>query len=544
MKPLQIAVFFSSFALLGALVDAQTLPDPSTPYFAGSGVCATCHNGLRDSSGEDVSIAVDWQSTMMANAANDPLWQMKVYSETIRNPTLSSVIQDKCSTCHMPMARSQLIFENSDVEMWGEGLLNEKNNLYHLAMDGVSCTLCHQIAAENLGLESSFSGHFIIDAVTERPARKIYGPYTDPVATPMRNSSSFTPAFSEHVEDSRLCATCHTLYTPVIDNEGDHISDFPEQTPFLEWKESVYAREPDRIRSCQDCHMPTAKGGAVISNRPPQRLTSRSPFFKHFFVGGNVVMLEVFSAFNDKLGLTATTQSIDNTKDRTLYQLQNNTATIEIQNIKTNGTALTIDVRVRNNTGHKFPTGFPSRRAWIHIKVEDADRSIVFESGRPKGEGAIFGNDADSSSERFERHYSTIRDEQEVQIYELIMGDLIGDLTYTLLDAANRIKDNRLLPDGFVKGKAEVDVEVVGKAVSDIDFNGGSDSISYRIPIKVVKFPLEISAALLYQTVSYRFWRDLIIEADVRESLDNDSIRFLGDYNEPVVVSSVFMSID
>ncbi len=544
MNSLRISVFFYTFILIGALAGAQILPDQATPYFAASGLCATCHDGLRDSSGENVSIAADWQSTMMANAARDPIWQMKVYSETIRNPVLSDVIQDKCTTCHMPMARSQLAFENDDVEMWGDGLLNEKHNLHDLAMDGVSCTLCHQIAVDNLELESSFSGHFAIDFATARPARKIYGPYAGPFVTPMRNSSGFTPVYSKHVEDSRLCATCHTLHTPVIDDKGEHIGDFPEQTPFLEWKESAYARETNRIASCQDCHMPPAKGGVVISNRPARRLSARSPFFKHFFVGGNVVMLDVLSAFNDELDLVATKQAINNTRDRTLYQLQNNTAAVEILDIQKNDTTLTARIHVRNNTGHKFPTGFPSRRAWVHLKVEDANRLVVFESGRPQSGGAISGNDADLAPGRFERHYSTIRDQREVQVYELIMGDLAGNLTYTLLDAANRIKDNRLLPAGFEKGRADDDVDVAGGAMSDVDFEGGSDLIAYSIPIKDAEFPLEITVDLLYQTVSYRFWKDLLIEPAVRESLANDSIRLLGDFNEPVVVSSAHLSIE
>ena len=48
---------------------AQNLPNSSTDFYAASGVCALCHSGLRDSSG-DVSITTDWESTMMANAAS------------------------------------------------------------------------------------------------------------------------------------------------------------------------------------------------------------------------------------------------------------------------------------------------------------------------------------------------------------------------------------------------------------------------------------------------------------------------------------------
>ena len=43
-------------------------------HFSGSGNCSMCHNGLTDAEGKDVSIETAWSSTMMANAAKDPLW--------------------------------------------------------------------------------------------------------------------------------------------------------------------------------------------------------------------------------------------------------------------------------------------------------------------------------------------------------------------------------------------------------------------------------------------------------------------------------------
>src|SRR5205085_7460002 len=45
--------------------------------------------------------------------------------------------------------------------------------------------------------------------------------------------------------------------------------------------------------------------------------------------------------------------------------------------------ASTLHVRVTNETGHKLPTAYPDgRRMWLHVRSFDADRNVLFESGR------------------------------------------------------------------------------------------------------------------------------------------------------------------
>ena len=53
-----------------------SLPTDRGDYFAGSGLCVVCHTQMVDEAGMDVSIDTDWRSTMMANAARDPYWQI------------------------------------------------------------------------------------------------------------------------------------------------------------------------------------------------------------------------------------------------------------------------------------------------------------------------------------------------------------------------------------------------------------------------------------------------------------------------------------
>ena len=48
---------------------------------------------------------------------------------------------------------------------------------------------------------------------------------------------------------------------------------------------------------------------------------------------------------------------------------------------RSTASTLAFDVDVRNLTGHKFPTGYPSRRTWLHVTVRDGQDASVFESG-------------------------------------------------------------------------------------------------------------------------------------------------------------------
>ena len=105
-------------------------------HFSGSANCAECHNGLTDSSNTDVSIESDWSTSMMANSARDPFFRAKVASEIQRNPQLKSVLDDKCSRCHTPMANVEAKFEGAIVELFDDGFLNPQNMYYNHAMDG------------------------------------------------------------------------------------------------------------------------------------------------------------------------------------------------------------------------------------------------------------------------------------------------------------------------------------------------------------------------------------------------------------------------
>jgi hypothetical protein len=252
-------------------------------------------------------------------------------------------------------------------------------------------------------------------------------------------------------------------------------------------------------------------------------------------------MIELFKANVDELGLTASTEHLDGTLERVLTQLRTNTLELSMAGAELAGDTLSLKLRLESKAGHKLPTGFPSRRAWLHVKVVETGGQVVFESGKPRADGTIVGADADEDAAAFERHYDVVTAEDEVPIYESVMQDVEGAVTYTLLQAAGYVKDNRLLPQGFDKATAGEDFATRGLAAVDENFSGGVDEVTYQIDTTGHSGPFEILVEMLYQSISYGFIRDLRLH---ETDLVNE---FLGYYEEmdkmPVVIASLEMTV-
>jgi hypothetical protein len=510
----------------------------TSTHFAGSENCAQCHNGLTNSTGDDVSIESNWSTSMMANATRDPFWRAKVASEIRRNPQFKTVIDDKCSRCHAPMANVEAKFEGSEIELFNDGFLNPLNAYYNHAMDGVSCTACHQIENDgNLGTLAGFSGNFSIVDLGTSAERTAFGQYTDPAINPMLITTGFRPTYAPHVTRSELCATCHNLKTPFVDSAGNVVSttpdtEFPEQMVYTEWENSSFAAGTT-AKSCQDCHMPKTDGVKIAAR--PNTLAARNDFGVHTLVGANTTMLDILARNKTALGVTAT--GFDTAISRTRTMLAT-AADIEIVSQSLANNELTVQLRINNHSGHKLPTSFPSRRVYIHFVVRDSAGNVIFESGKTNPDGSIVGAAADSDFNRYESHYDEITGEDQVQIYESIMGDTDGNVTYTLLRAAAYLKDNRIPPVGFDKNMVDDDVRVAGAAMTDNNFNSGSDLVTYRIPVGSGT-AFTFSAELKYQSLAYGFVKDLFLDDS-----DPEVARFEALYDGAAIRSETISTIN
>ena len=472
------------------------LPNGYNTLFSASGECLLCHNSMEDAAGTPMGILNDWRSTMMGNAAKDPYWRAKLSHELAVNPGIQSAIEDKCTRCHAPAA-------NWDAHYNGQSAytLSQLDN-DPIARDGVNCTVCHQIPDSSLG---SISGNFMINDQS-----KIYGPFENPFSNPMFNHTGYTATHSDHINDSRVCGSCHSLITHGVDQSGTPTGNsFVEQAIYHEWLNSSYSQNGT---SCQECHMPRIDDPTVISSMPPWFDDSRSPFGKHHLVGGNVFMLKLLKQFITELGITATEANFDSTINRTYEMLQERTLSLELTEEERTNDTLYIDVSLTNMTGHKFPAGFPSRRAFIELIAVSNNGDTLFHSGAFNSEFDLLEENAG-----IEPHYNMINNHEQVQIYEMIMGDNLGNPTTVLLYADDQLKDNRLTPLGFKNSHNAYDtVKIVGSASSDPDFNhlngmegSGCDIVHYHIPLNAYSEDLNVDVKVHYQTTNNKWLSEM-----------------------------------
>jgi len=215
--------------------------------------------------------------------------------------------------------------------------------------------------------------------------------------------------------------------------------------------------------------------------------------------------------------VTALPQELALNAERTEAHLREETVALDVAEARLGDGRLVADVEVRNLAGHKFPTAYPSRRAWLHVTVTDARGRVAFESGAFSPDGRIVGNDNDDDPARFEPHYTEIDRAGQVQIYEGVMADGTGAVTTGLMSAQRWLKENRVLPRGFDAARAGERIAVRGGAASDGDFVAGGDRVRYSVAVDDTAGPFTIEVEMWFQPIAYR-WAENLSEYDAFET--------------------------
>lgn len=521
---------------------AQTVFNPEWPRvgpFSAAEMCSSCHDAsalneepailrapdatspdLPSPTSHNISPFFGQKNNVMGHALDDPYFVAAVDDEVSRFPDQAGAIEDTCLRCHAPMGSDY-------AHQFPSGVLDQ-DDYYRLdtavfemqAREGVSCTLCHQIQLQP-DAELANGSWFVGDESV------LFGPIIDPFRTRM---ARYGVEFSDAISDSALCGSCHNVYTPVLDPDTGEATDgrFLEQAAWFEWRNSSFAQ--GTVTNCQDCHMatPTKNFQTPVAtyNLPP----ARPDYSTHMTPGGNTQLLQTLSDYRIQLGLDPRLTNADfELAIETTREFLKQAATLSLA---TDGLAnlLMVDATIENLTGHKLPTGYPSRRMWLHLKVSDALGATVFESGAPDASGRLTSDASETAASClslaklpgfdntpcYTPHHDVIDNAADTAVFEPVLADVNNNITYVLLAANSYLKDNRIPPAGFTTTSDDFLPEMASVGTqADMDFNAsgsGQDTVHYRIQVSPANGPFAIEATLYYQSIRPAFVA--VLEAD------------------------------
>ena len=433
----------------------QTFDDP--------GECRMCH--LTQAGGNPVTIASDWQGSMMAHSARDPIFYAAV---AVANKYQSGA-GEFCIRCHSPTGW----LEGRSTPPTGEALTGNDLN-------GVQCDACHRMkdpmipdSTANPAVPGYGNGMFVVQ-VPKLPKR---GPFSDAYQIHRVEADSFQ-------RSGNFCGVCHNVSNPLY--AANPITQPPhEYSPIerthSEWLLSWYAQQGE-AGNCQACHMrPEIGYGCTIVGTP---LRQNVP--KHNLTGGNTFVPDILADF---WGNAVDTSRLAAGKQRAIATLLS-AASLEATAYRLHDT-VTVQVRVTNLTGHKLPTGYPEgRRMWLNIVGREASGDTVFQSGSYDFQTADLTIDAQAKVYEIKPGLTLARALQHGLPPGPSFHFILNDSIYY---------DNRIPPRGFSNAAfAQHLAQPVGYAYADGQF---WDSTTYHLPANVTA----VSATLYYQTASKQY---------------------------------------
>lgn len=191
----------------------------------------------------DLSPYGEWNWSMMGFAGRDPIFYAQLESEvSIHNSgDLPETIQNLCFRCHGVMGQRQFHLDDAG-DTFTRDIVHvtdpaDPNCKYGaLAREGISCMVCHQIVDEGKPTQETMTGQFdVAPAGAEgNGISRIFGPFEDPATLPMVSSLGMKPLHGEPIKTSRLCGSCHTIYLPIFDADGNQVGSDFEQTTYQE----------------------------------------------------------------------------------------------------------------------------------------------------------------------------------------------------------------------------------------------------------------------------------------------------------------------
>lgn len=444
--------------------------------------CAACHTGGTDDNGALYRPWDSWSGTMMANAARDPLFLAALTVAEQDAPGAGTY----CLRCHSPQA-----FVRGDATPgFGTALTDDDK-------EGVSCEGCHRSTdpSQPLGGKPPVDpkGPYAGNArLFWDPGPEKHGPYSD------ADSPAHTTVLDPFTSSSKLCGQCHELDNPAV-NQVDSMGmdlgrPFPLDTTFTEWQASSYSTGPT-AKGCIDCHMLPASGDLTLSTFPTAMM--RHDPRMHVFVGGNVWGIDAVQAANPMLASLRKLQ-FNEAHDAAVAMLAS-AVKVAISGLPASidpGAPFSVDVRVTNLSGHRFPTGYADgRRAFLRIELIDSTKTVLDAIGK------------------YDDATHTLTADPELHVYEAVHSAIQGNgpaVAWHIAKSNTIVKDTRIPPAGFVPGPT---TPILGTSYDDgkggvRDYDEGTFHLA--APSGTPPQKLTVRATVLYQSTAAEFIDELV----------------------------------
>jgi hypothetical protein len=333
---------------------------------AGSERCATCHEAL----------AEQWRSSIHSQAASDQAYQTNVNLLATKKGMSATRY---CEGCHAPVAL-----------LTGQLSTGGRLDTHGHMKEGVSCLTCHGMS-QVVHLKGVASFKF------EPAADYLFADRDGPLATKLHNflvriqPRQHRLSMAQPVLNTpQMCATCHAQF---MDKDMNNWGWVKMQDDFTAWLNSPYSGQgaqtfsKQSVARCQDCHMPLLAAADPSANR-------EGGVRAHFFPGANTA-IPWHTGNSDQL--QRVTDFLQADRVRISFERPSRELAVESNVPIAPGVAIkqeappyfylgetaSLTAIVTNvGVGHDFPGGTTDiNEAWIHVRVVDAERNLIYESG-------------------------------------------------------------------------------------------------------------------------------------------------------------------